>query len=690
MSKYSTQNLRNISVLGHGGAGKTSLTEAMLYCAGVADRIGKVADGNTVSDYDAEEVKRKCSISTSVAPLEWKGKLINVLDTPGYFDYVGEVLSAVRVADAAVIVLSGKSGVKVGTEKVWKYAAKKGIPRMVFINKMEEERADFYSVLNQLRETFGKTIAPFQTPVFDGEKFIGMVNVVDRTCRVLEGDKVVEKPMPEAYRDKVEEVRGMIIESVAETSEELMARYFDGEEFTIEEINHALRAGVSNGSIVPVLCGSSFTTVGVRALMEAICEYFPAPGELGDEIGQSVASDDLIERKVSDDEPTSLFVFKTVADPYVGKLSVFRVMSGVVKADTVLRNISNGENEKIGHLYRLCGKKQTEVKEIGAGDIGAVTKLAKTGTGDTLSVPAAPILYDKIDFPKPSMSMSIVPKAKGDEEKISSGIARMMEEDPTLAFKTDKETKETIISGLGDQHLEVVVAKLQSKFGVGVELKVPKVAYREAIRKPVKVEGKHKKQSGGHGQYGHVWIEFEPTETDTLIFEEKVFGGAVPKNFFPAVEKGLLECMNKGVLAGFPVVNLKATLVDGSYHDVDSSEMAFKMAAHIAFKKGLESASPYLLEPISHMEIVVPDAYMGDVVGDLNKRRGRILGMNPMDGGLQQVVAEVPSSEIFRYTIELRSMTQGRGDYDAYFERYEEAPEPVAQKVIATYKKDDE
>lgn len=690
MKQYPISKIRNVCLMSHGGAGKTTLAEAILYNTGVLDRFGKVTDGNTTTDYDPEEIKRKISICTALAPCAWKGYKLNIIDTPGYFDFVGEVMQGVRVADGAVIVVSGKSGVAVGTEKAYQYAQDRKIPKIVFINKMDEDNANFYAVLDQLREKFGKAIAPFQVPIKEGEHFIGFVNVVDMKARKFDGQKVVDIPIPEGMEDKVEPVRQMILESVAESSEELMEKYFADEEFTVEEIHHALRVGVEEGNIVPVLCGSALTNTGVQVLMDAIVEYFPCPEEMGNVVGTKPGSEDIIERKPDEKEPLAALVFKTIADPYVGKISMFKVFSGTLTSDSTVYNPTTDTTEKIGHIYVLRGKKQIEVDKITAGDIGAVTKLVNTNTGDTLCDPANPIILEGIKFPEPAISLAAIPKAKGDEEKISTGLHRLVEEDPTLRVEMNHETHQLLLSGIGEQHLDIVMSKLKSKFGVEIELVEPKVPYRETIKKKVKVEGKHKKQSGGHGQYGHVWIEFEPGETEDLEFNEKIFGGAVPKNYIPAVEKGLRESMQHGVLAGYPVVNLKATLVDGSYHPVDSSEMAFKVAASLAYKKGLEQASPVLLEPVAHLEVVVPDEYMGDIIGDLNKRRGRILGMNPQPGGLQQVVAEVPMAEIFKYATDLRSMTQGRGSFTAKFERYEEAPANVSQKVIEEAKNKEE
>ena len=688
MKQYPISKIRNVCLISHGGAGKTSLAEAMLYNAGVLDRLGKVVDGTTTTDSDPEEIKRKISIYTSLAPLEWKGDKFNIIDTPGYFDFVGEMMEGIRVADAAIIVVSGKSGVAVGTEKAWQYALKRKLPRMIFINKIDEENANFYAVLDQLREKFGKSIAPFQVPIKEGDHINGFVNIIKMTARKFDGQKIIDIPIPDGMNEQIEPVRQMIIESVAETSEELMEKYFAGEEFTVEEMQNALRTGVIDGSIVPVLCGSAVTNIGVQVLMDSIVEYFPSPDEIGNIEGIKPGTDDIIQMKPAEDQPLAALVFKTIADPYVGKLSIFKVYSGKITADSTVYNPNTDTNEKIGHLYVLRGKKQIEVDSITAGDIGAVTKLTNTNTGDTLCSASNKIILEGIDFPEPAISLAVTPKAKGDEEKITAGLNRLVEEDPTLKVEMNNETHQMLISGVGEQHLDVVVSKLKSKFGISVELTEPKIPYRETIRKKVKVEGKHKKQSGGHGQYGHVWIEFEPGETEDLIFEEKIFGGAVPKNFFPAVEKGLRESILHGVLAGYPVVNLKATLVDGSYHPVDSSEMAFKIAAALAYKKGLEQASPVLLEPIGHLEVIVPDDYMGDIIGDLNKRRGRILGMNPMEGGLQQVVAEVPMAEMFKDATDLRSMTQARGSFKLTFERYEEAPPQVSQKVIEEAKKD--
>ena len=687
MKDYTVDKLRNVCLMSHGGAGKTTLAEAMLFNTGVLDRFGKVNDGTTTTDYDPEETKRKISISTAIAPCEWKDYKINVIDTPGYFDFVGEVRQGIRVSDGAVILIPAKGGVAVGTEKSWAYAKEQGIPKLFFISKMDEENANFSEVLGQLRNAFGKSVIAFQIPIIEDEKFTGFVDITAMTAKKFDGDKLVETAIPAGLNDKVSEIRDELNEAIAETSEELMEKFFSGEEYTADEIKAGLCAGISDGSIVPVFCGAALLNKGVQTLMDMIIEYIPSPAYKPSVKAKKAGTDDIVELKTAADESMSALVFKTIADPFVGKISIFRVYSGTFKSDSVVLNTTSQKTEKTAQVFMLRGKKQLPVDKLIAGDIGAVAKLQYTNTNDTLCDQSKPVALDKIEFPEPTLSLAVEPKAKGDEEKISSGLTRLQDEDPTFKVHINTETHQTIISGIGEQHLDVIVSKLKAKFGVSVNLVDPKVPYRETVKKKVKVEGKHKKQSGGHGQYGDVWIEFEHGDSEDLIFEEKIFGGSVPKQYHPAVEKGLREAIVHGVLAGYPVVNLKATLVDGSYHDVDSSEMAFKIAARLAYKKGLPMASPVLLEPISHVEVYIPDSYMGDIIGDLNKRRGRILGMNPQEGGLQQVVAEVPSAEMFKYANDLRSMTQGRGYFCENFERYEEAPANVAQKVIEEARK---
>ncbi len=687
MKDYTTDAIRNIALVAHGGTGKTNLAEAMLYNAKLIDRQGKVSDGNTVMDFDQEEIKRKISINTSLASFEWNDCKINIIDTPGYFDFVGEMIEGTSVADGVVIMVSGKSGVQVGTEKAWAVAEKNNIPKIIFVNEIDEEEVDFTTVVNQLKDAFGKSIAPLYIPIRENGKVIGFYDVIHGEARKYVTGGNEPMPLPSEYEAEVKENTDMLSEAVAETSEELMDKYFNGEEFTKKEILSAVKKGIDECTMVPVLFGSALKNIGIKALVDAICEYFPAPNEIKQRNAYKPGTEEIIEINTDSGAPTSLFVFKTLIDPYVGKLSYFKVMSGTLKSDSTLKNIRKGEDERISRLFTMCGKKQIEVKTLSAGDIGAVNKLAITKTGDTLCDPKNQVEYEKLVFPKPALSLAVLPKEKGDEEKISAGLSKLRNEDPSFNFYNNTETHQLIISGMGEQHIDVIVSKLKARYGAEVTLAEPKVPYRETIKKKVTAEGKHKKQSGGHGQYGHVKIEFEPGTSEGLEFAEQIFGGSVPKNYFPAVEKGLLESIEHGVLAGYPVVNLKATLLDGSYHPVDSSEMAFKMAAHIAYKNGLEQASPALLEPIGKLVVIVPDQYMGDIMGDVNKRRGRILGMNPIGGGLQEVTAEVPMAEMHKYAIDLRSMTQARGSFEFDFERYEEAPNMVAEKIIAESKK---
>ncbi|NMA82932.1 MAG: elongation factor G [Epulopiscium sp.] len=683
MKSYATEDIRNIVVMGHGGSGKTTITEAMLQLAGVTKRRGRVEDGNTVSDYDPEEIRRQVSISTSVLPLEWEDTKLNILDTPGYFDFIGEVKQAIQVADGALIVVSGRSGVEVGTEKAWAHADEMNLSKIVFVNGMDEETASMAKVLDQLRDKFGKSIAPIQVPIRENEKFVGFVNVVKMEGRKFVNGEITTCDIPEDMMDEVNEVRHMILESVAETSDELLEKYFNDEPFTIDEIQDAIRVGTLEGSIVPVLCGSAIDNSGIQVLLHSLVKYMPSPKDHhAPIIAKHAITDEDIEVICDSNEPLVALVFKTIVDPYVGKLSLFKVFSGVFKAEANVYNANKDCRERMSQLFYLRGKEQVPVTELHAGDIGAIAKLQETSTGDTLCSKARPVFLPPIQFPESFMSMAVMPK-KGDEDKISTGLQRLMEEDLTMRVLLDADTKESILYGIGEQHLDVIVSKLKSKFKLDVDLMPPKIPYRETIKAKVKVQGKHKKQSGGHGQYGDVHMEFEPSgDLETpYIFEEKIFGGSVPRQFFPAVEKGIQESIRSGILAGYPVVGIKATLVDGSYHAVDSSEMAFKIATSIAFKEGMKKATPVLLEPISMVAVTVPDEYMGDVIGDLNKRRGRILGMNPK-GNRQEVLAEVPLAEMAKYSTDLRSMTQARGEYTLKFERYEEAPHDVQQKVI--------
>ncbi len=689
MDKITTKSIRNVALLGHGGSGKTSLCEAMLYLAKETDRLGRTPEGNTVSDYDPEEIRRGFSLSTTVEPLTWQESKINILDTPGYLDFTGEVLEGMRVADSALIVVDSRNGVEVGTELAWDMAEKEGIPKAFFINRFDDGEARFKRVFDALREKFGVTVCPLLIPMIEGDKVIGFLNLIDMKAEVYDktGANMVSQ-IPDEFKEIAEEYRNMLYESIAQTSDDLMDKFFNEEPITYNEAMNAVHDGIINGDIIPVFCGSATKMWGVTAVLDTIANSFPRPTVRKTEI--IVTPDGEDELAIDPEGEASLFVFKTVADPFVGKMSFFKVMNGNVTKDMTLRNTTNGQNEKLARIYTIRGKKQTEVDSLCCGDIGMTAKLNATNTGDTLTVSSKDIKYKGIAFPEPFLTQAIKPLAKGDEDKISSGISKLLEEDLTTRYENNAETKQLLISGVGDIHLDVLVAKLKNRFGTSVLLEKPKIAYRETIKKTVEAEGKHKKQSGGHGQYGHVRIKFAPGEGDGLTFTESVVGGAVPKGFFPAVEKGLLEAMQKGVLAGYPVVGLAADLYDGSYHDVDSSEMSFKMAASLAYKDGLPKANPILLEPVGALNCVVPDNMVGDVIGDLNKRRGRVLGMEASHEkkGYTVVQAEVPKAEMMDYPIALRATTQGRGSFTFYFERYEEVPANVAQKIIAEAQKD--
>lgn len=680
MKKYSVDKIRNVCLMGHGGVGKTSFAEAALFNSKAIDRLGKITDGTTACDYDPEEKKRNFSINTSIAPIEWNGVKINFIDTPGYFDFVGEAKEGIRVADTALILVSGRDGVSVGAEHAWEYAKERKVPVAFFVNRMDDENANFISVLDELKSLFGTSVAPFQYPIHEGGKFTGYVDIVRQKGFKYDGANATPADIPGSLADEVASVRDQLIEAIAETDEALMEKYFEGEEFTEAEISAAIKNGVKEGTIVPVYVGSASLNYGVNPVLDAIGEYFPSPLDAGE--AKAVSKEGETTLKADPNGPLAAIVFKTIADPFVGKLSLFRVYSGSLKGDSTVFNSTKKANERIGKVCTLRGNKQLDADEISAGDIGAVTKLNVTVTGDTLCAAGSDIQLEGIDLPAPCLSMAVEPQSKGDEEKVSTGLRKIEEADPTFKVSNNLETRQLIISGMGEQHLDVVVSRLKSMFGTSVNLAGVKVPYRETIRKKVKVQGRHKKQSGGHGQYGDVWIEFEPGTQEDLEFGEKIFGGAVPKNYFPAVEKGLRESIQHGVLAGYPVVNLKATLVDGSYHQVDSSEMAFKIAASLAYKEGLKQANPVLLEPYGKLEVTVPDSYMGDIVGDINKRRGRILGMNPIGGGHALVEAEVPMSEMNKYATDLRSMTQARGKFTLEFVRYEEAPANISAAVI--------
>ena len=686
MRQYLAGRIRNIALTGHSGSGKTSLTEALLFKAGATDRLGKVADGNTVSDYDPEEIKRQVSVSTSIAPFAWGSTKINLIDTPGLFDFAGETVQGVRAAESLLICVSGKSGVDVGTEKAYKMAKDASKATMFFVSKLDADHADFYKVFEELKATFGPTVCPIVVPYVEDREVKSYINLIDMKAYTYdEKGEPHEVEMPD-FGHRLDGLTAAVSEAVAETDEALFEKYFSGEQFTRDEIIRGVHTGVTNGSISPVLCGCTTNLQAIDMLLDGIVDLLPSPWEKGGEVAVD-ADGEPVEVVCTDEAPLAAYVFKTIADPFIGKLSYIKVISGKLSADMTPINSRTGQPERLGKIIYVRGKKQEDTAYITAGDIGAVTKLAATETGDALCDPKKVLNFDPINFPKPCLQMAIKTEAKGDESKIASGLQRLMEEDPTIAYENNAETHQQLVSGLGEQHLDVLVSKLKNKFGVSVSLDVPRVAYRETIRKKVKVQGKHKKQSGGHGQFGDVWIEFEPTVGDGLVFEEKVFGGAVPKSFFPAVEKGLQDCVKHGVLAGYPVVGLKATLVDGSYHPVDSSEMSFKMAASIAYKNGMPEASPVLLEPIGNLKVYVPDSNTGDIIGDLNKRRGRVLGMNPSADGLQEIEADVPMSEMSDFATAIRSMTQGRGYFTFDFARYEQLPSNLEAKVIEEAKK---
>ncbi|MCI6693615.1 MAG: elongation factor G [Clostridium sp.] len=685
MKSYTIENLRNIGLIGHGGSGKTSLIEALLFHTGNTDRLGKVEEGTTVSDFDPEEKKRGISLSASIAPIEFNNTKINLVDIPGYFDFSGELIQGMRSVDVATIVVSGVSGVKVGTEKAWDYCNKIKLPRTFFINKLDRENSSYDRTLAQLKDKFGISVVPVQYPIGIEDEFKGVINVISKKARIHDPKtgEIKEIDVPAELLEKIDDCKRMIMEAVAETNEELLDKYFNEGELSDEEIYHGLIEGCATGDIAPVMCGSALKVIGMRCFLEDVVECFPSPKYSIPQKALNVKDNEEVFIGLDENKPFSALVFKTIADPFVGKISLFRVITGKLTNEITVVNSNKDKTEKLANIFFMRGKNQIPTKEVVAGDIAAVAKLQYTETGDTLCDINNKIIYDKMNFPKPNISMAVLPKSKGDEDKISASLQKLLEEDPTFTVSRDTENAETIISGVGETHLEVIASKLKNKFGAEVILRTPKVPYRETIKGIADVQGKHKKQSGGHGQYGDVKIKFEPRKDGEidLEFVDNVVGGVVPRNFIPAVEKGLRECMDKGVLAGYPVVGLRATLHDGSYHPVDSSEMAFKMATSIAFKKGLEQAKPILLEPIMKVEICVPDEYMGDIIGDINKRRGRVLGME-QEGNLQKVNAEVPLAEMFKYTTDLRSMTQARGSFTSEFERYEEVPESEAKKII--------
>lgn len=683
MNVFTTDKIRNVVLLGHGGCGKTSLAEAMAYLAGLTNRMGTVDDGNTISDYDKEETKRHFSIHTSLIPIPWGDVKINLLDTPGYFDFVGEVEEAVSAADAAIIVVSGKAGIETGTKRAWNLCEKYKLPRMIFVTDMDIDNASYRQVVEDLQALYGKKIAPFHLPIRENTQFVGYVNVVQQKAKRWNDKGSVDKfEVPDYSKENLGICREALLEAVAETSEDFMERYFNGEEFSEDEIRQALRVNVIDGSIVPVLMGSNILARGMYTLMADIVKYFPSP-DRRECAGINTKTNEVYQADYDFAKPKSAYIFKTIVDPYIGKYSLIKVNSGVLKTDDLLYNYHRDCDEKIGRLYVLRGNKTEEVSELHAGDIGALAKLTKSLTTDTLSTRNNPVAYLRTNISKPYVSMRYKAKNKGDEDKISQALQKLLVEDLTLQSVNDSENHQTLLYGMGEQHLEIVASMLLEKYKVAIELMRPKVAFRETIRKKSDVEYKYKKQSGGHGQYGHVKMTFEPSGdlNQPYEFDQCVVGGAVPKNFFPAVEKGIAEAVKSGPLAAYPVIGVKATLYDGSYHPVDSSEMAFKVAAAQAFKKGFMEASPVLLEPIATLTVVAPDEYTGDIMGDLNKRRGRVMNMSA-ENGYQEITADIPYLELYGYNTQLRSITSGSGTFSYAFARYEQAPDDVAAKQI--------
>lgn len=681
MKVFKTADIRNISLLGHRGSGKTTLIESLLYVKDYIKKKGDVEAGTTVSDFDKEEVRRLFSINTSLIPIEHEECKFNFLDTPGYFDFVGEVVSALRVSGSAVLVVDATAGVEVGTEKAWRMLEERKLPRIIFINKMDKGYVNYPKLLAELKEKFGKKIAPFCIPIGEKEEFKGFVNVVDLKGRIFNGKECVDAPIPADI--DVSEVRSLLFEAIAETDEELMEKYFAGEEFTRDEIVKGLHKGVVYGDIVPVIVGSALQGIGIHTLLDFIRLYMPCPTELfsGERIGKDPVTQADKTVEITDENPFSAIVFKTLVDPFIGKISFFKVNSGVLRKEMEVLNTTKNKKERIAQVITMQGIKQIELEELHAGDIGATTKLQYTQTGDTLCDKSFPVVFNKINFPKPNIFSGIVPAEKNDDEKLSTCIQRMMEEDPTFVMTRNYETKQLLIGGQGEKHIYIILCKIKNKFGVHAAVEDVIVSYRETILGKSEVQGKHKKQSGGAGQFGDVFIRFEHSDQDFEFFDE-IKGGVVPKNYIPAVEKGLIEAKEKGCLAGYPVINFKATLYDGSYHAVDSNELSFKLAAILAFKNGMEKAKPVLLEPVVKMEITIPEEYLGDVMGDLNKRRGRVLGMEPNEYGEQVLMAEVPEAEILKYSIDLRALTQGRGEFSYEFVRYEELPENISKRII--------
>ncbi|MEW6398405.1 MAG: elongation factor G [Bacillota bacterium] len=679
------EGIRNLALVSHGGAGKTTLSEAMLYVAGAVDRLGRVDEGSATTDYDPEEVRRKVSISTSIAPIRWSDRKVNVIDTPGYFDFVGEVKAGMRVVEAACVLCDAVAGVEVGTELVWGYAAERDLPCLVFVNKMDRENASFRRTLEGLQRNMGRGIVPLTVPIGAEAALRGVVDLVARCALVWDGaGQPREMEVPGDMVDEVNTYRAQLVEAAAEGSDDLLMKYLEGEELAPDEIWQGLAAGVRQRRVFPVLAGSALRTLGVGSLLDAVARLVPSPADAP--ARAETPAGETVECRPDPDAPFAALVFKTTADPYVGRMTLFRVYAGKLQSDSQVYNATRARTERVGQLFFLKGKHQEPTEAVGPGDIGTVAKLQETATGDTLCDQGHPVRLPGIAFPSPVYAVAVSPKARGDEEKISASLARLAEEDPTFRVEKSTATGQMLIYGMGELHLDVIVERLRRKFGVEVNLEAPRVPYRETVRQSVKSEYKHKKQTGGRGQYGHVFLEIEPGEPDREFeFGERIFGGAVPRQYVPAVEKGVREALQEGVLAGYPVTAVKVTLYDGSYHTVDSSELAFKIAASMAFKKGMAEAKPVLLEPIYLVEVMVPEAFMGDVMGDLNKKRGRILGMEPR-GSFQVIRAMVPLAEMFRYAIDLRSITQGRGTFTMEFDHYEEVPAHLAQEIITQAK----
>jgi len=679
MEQYGLETIRNLALVSHCGAGKTSIAEAMLFTAGVINRLGKVDDGTTTSDYDPDEVKRKISLNLTMLPCPWKEAKINLIDTPGYSDFVGEVKAAIRVSEGAIIVICAASGVEVGSEQVWAYTEQDNLPRLIFVNKMDRENADFYRIVDELRSRFGSRCIPMQLPIGAQSDFQGIVDLL--TMKSYIGSPAKEAEIPSVLKTKIDSFREKLVEAVAEIDDTLLEKYLGGEELSLEELGNGLRQGVVTGKIVPVLVGSAIQNIGIVSLLDAIHSYLPSPKER-----DVIIVDDSGKQETmvpSQDAPLAALVFKTSADPYVGKLTYFRVYNGTIDSNSQIWNATRDSVERIGQLFVLRGKTQEPVSQLRAGDIGAVAKLSLTGTGDTLCSRDKPVKIAPIVFPEPAFSESVQPKTKADLDKLGAALSRLGEEDPTLRVQRDADTNETILSGVGETHLEVAAEKMLRKFGVGVELNTPSVPYKETITIPTKAEYKHKKQTGGHGQYGHVLLELEPLPRGSgCEFADRIVGGAIPKNYIPAVEKGVNEAIQEGVLARYPVFDIKATVYDGSFHPVDSSEICFKIAGAGALRKGLSQGQPILLEPIMNIRVTIPESFTGDIIGDLNTKRARVQGMNP-GGGTNIIEAQVPQAEILRYAIDLKSITQGRGSYTVEFSNYEQVPPPIAQKIIA-------